>query len=103
LELRWRERRKQTQRLQAVPTLSLSLLPELVREGATPYPATAPALDHIHRFGASREASRRKHKARSNVQNHGVSFEEASSVFLDPYYLAIDDPTATDRFIALGF
>ena len=42
-------------------------------------------------------------KARSNVQNHGVSFEEASSVFLDPYYLAIDDPTAPDRFIALGF
>jgi uncharacterized protein len=27
----------------------------------------------------------------------------ASSVFLDPYFLATDDPTAPDRFIALGF
>ena len=30
-------------------------------------------------------------------------FEEASSVFLDPHFLATDDPTAPDRFIALGF
>jgi uncharacterized DUF497 family protein len=42
-------------------------------------------------------------KARSNFEKHGVSFEEASSVFLDPDFLAIDDPTASDRFIALGF
>ena len=42
-------------------------------------------------------------KARSNLEKHGVSFEEASSVFLDPYFLATDDPTADDRFIALGF
>ena len=42
-------------------------------------------------------------KARSNLEKHGVSFEEASSVFLDPYFLATDDPTAPDRFIALGF
>ncbi|MET0792190.1 MAG: BrnT family toxin [Polyangiaceae bacterium] len=42
-------------------------------------------------------------KARSNLEKHGVSFEEASSVFLDPYFLATDDPTASDRFIALGF
>ena len=42
-------------------------------------------------------------KARSNLERHGVSFEEASSVFLDPDFLAIDDPTAPDRFIALGF
>jgi uncharacterized DUF497 family protein len=39
----------------------------------------------------------------SNLEKHGVSFEEASSVFLDPYFLATDDPTAPDRFIALGF
>jgi uncharacterized protein len=38
-------------------------------------------------------------KARSNVQTHGVSFEEASSVFLDPHHLAIDDPTAPDRLL----
>jgi uncharacterized protein len=42
-------------------------------------------------------------KAHSNLEKHGVSFEEASSVFLDPYFLATDDPTAPDRFIALGF
>jgi uncharacterized DUF497 family protein len=42
-------------------------------------------------------------KARSNLEKHGVSFEEASSVFLDPYFLATDDPTEPDRFIALGF
>ena len=42
-------------------------------------------------------------KARSNLEKHGVSLEEASSVFLDSYFLATDDPTATDRFIALGF
>ncbi len=42
-------------------------------------------------------------KARSNLEKHGVSFEEASSVFLDPYFLATDDPSAPDRFIALGF
>ena len=42
-------------------------------------------------------------KARSNLEKHGVSFEEASSVFLDPDFMAIDDPTAPDRFIALGF
>jgi uncharacterized protein len=42
-------------------------------------------------------------RARSNLEKHGVSFEEASSVFLDPYFLATDDPTANDRFIALGF
>lgn len=39
-------------------------------------------------------------KARSNLEKHG---EEASSVFLDPDFLAIDDPTAPDRFIAPGF
>ncbi|HEY2406930.1 MAG TPA: BrnT family toxin [Polyangiaceae bacterium] len=42
-------------------------------------------------------------KARSNIAKHGVSFEEAATVFLDPNFLAIDDPTASDRFVALGF
>jgi hypothetical protein len=42
-------------------------------------------------------------KARSSLEKHGVAFEEASSVFLDPHFLATDEPTATDRFIAVGF
>ena len=42
-------------------------------------------------------------KAHSNLEKHGVSFEEASSVFLDPDFLVINDPTSPDRFIALGF
>ena len=36
------------------------------------------------------------------LEKHGVSFGEASSVFLDPYFRATDDPSANDRFIALG-
>jgi uncharacterized DUF497 family protein len=31
-------------------------------------------------------------KARRNVRKHGISFEEASSVFLDPLSLTGDDP-----------
>jgi hypothetical protein len=31
-------------------------------------------------------------KARANVQKHGVSFEEASSIFLDPFALTFFDP-----------
>jgi uncharacterized protein len=42
-------------------------------------------------------------KARSNIATHGVSFEEAASVFLDPDYLVTDDPSGPDRYIALGF
>ncbi|MEO6601263.1 MAG: BrnT family toxin [Polyangiaceae bacterium] len=42
-------------------------------------------------------------KARSNVEKHGVTFEEATSVFLDPDYLATDDPSGPSRYIALGF
>lgn len=42
-------------------------------------------------------------KAQLNQGKHGVSFEEASSVFLDVDYLLTGDPVHEDRFIALGF
>jgi uncharacterized DUF497 family protein len=42
-------------------------------------------------------------KARSNREKHGVSFEEAVSVFLDLDYLLIQDRSHQDRFVALGF
>ena len=44
-------------------------------------------------------------KAKLNVAKHGVSFEEASTVFGDPLSLTISDPAhsqAEDRFILLG-
>lgn len=42
-------------------------------------------------------------KARINLEKHGVSFEEAASVFLDLDFVLTNDPTARDRFIAIGF
>ena len=45
------------------------------------------------------------HKARANLAKHGVSFEEAATVFADPLSLNIPDPAhsqAEDRFITLG-
>ena len=45
-------------------------------------------------------------KARSNLIKHGVSFEEAQSVFLDESARLIDDPDHSkdeDRFILLGY
>ncbi len=44
-------------------------------------------------------------KARLNVRKHGVSFEEASTVFADPLTLTIYDPLHSDeedRYVALG-
>ena len=44
-------------------------------------------------------------KSAANRRKHGVSFEEASSVFTDEYALLIDDPEHSeeeDRFILLG-
>ncbi len=44
-------------------------------------------------------------KARSNLAKHGVSFEEASTVFGDPMSITIPDPShsqAEDRWIILG-
>lgn len=45
------------------------------------------------------------HKARSNERKHGVSFEEAQSVFFDEHGLLLEDPDPDDpeeRFILLG-
>ena len=44
-------------------------------------------------------------KARSNRAKHGVSFEEAATVFADPPSLTIPDPAhsqAEDRFVIMG-
>ena len=44
-------------------------------------------------------------KAKSNEKKHGVSFEEAQSVFLDEQALLVEDPQPLDeeeRFVLLG-
>ncbi len=44
-------------------------------------------------------------KDKANQQKHGVSFEEAKTVFNDPYSITIDDPTHSineNRFIEIG-
>jgi len=46
-----------------------------------------------------------ENKARANLAKHGVSFEEASTVFGDPMSITIPDPAhsqAEDRWIILG-
>lgn len=44
-------------------------------------------------------------KARRNVRKHGVSFDEAATVFLDPFELTVFDPDHSieeDRFVSVG-
>jgi uncharacterized protein len=44
-------------------------------------------------------------KTAANAQKHGISFDEASSVFSDDHALLLPDPdhsVAEDRFILLG-
>jgi len=44
-------------------------------------------------------------KSRTNLRLHGVSFEEASTAFLDENAILIDDPdhsVAEERFVLLG-
>lgn len=44
-------------------------------------------------------------KSRQNIRKHGVSFEEAQSVFLDDHALRFFDPDHSedeDRFLMLG-
>ena len=44
-------------------------------------------------------------KAKKNQKKHGVSFEEASSVFADPLSITIPDPDHSeeeDRFVTVG-
>jgi len=41
-------------------------------------------------------------KAESNLAKHGVSFEEAATVFADGAAVFLDDPTAADKFVVIG-
>lgn len=44
-------------------------------------------------------------KAESNIEKHGVSFDEASSVFYDPHAVIVDDEAHSHdegRFIIVG-
>jgi len=47
-----------------------------------------------------------EHKAKGNLQKHGVSFEEAATVFGDPLSLTISDPLSSEhieeRFVTIG-
>lgn len=46
-----------------------------------------------------------KHKAEANLSKHGISFEEAKTVFDDPLYVDFYDPDHSfreHRFILLG-
>lgn len=45
-------------------------------------------------------------KAETNLQKHGVSFDEAATVFLDPYALSGPDPdhsVGEARYITFGY
>jgi len=47
-----------------------------------------------------------RRKARSNLLKHGISFEEAQTVFLDDSARLIDDPDHSgeeERFVLLGY
>ncbi len=47
-----------------------------------------------------------ENKAKANIKKHGISFEEAKSVFYDEYARLMPDPDhseSEDRFILLGF
>ena len=44
-------------------------------------------------------------KAIANIRKHGVSFDDAAGVFVDPLSLTIPDPahsTREDRFVTMG-
>lgn len=46
-----------------------------------------------------------KQKAKSNLSKHGISFEEAQTVFNDPLYIDFYDPDHSedeDRYIIVG-
>jgi uncharacterized DUF497 family protein len=41
-------------------------------------------------------------KAASNVAKHNVSFEEAATVFADPYAVYLDDGSGANRMVVIG-
>ena len=56
-------------------------------------------------WGVSERVEWDPSKAASNLANHGISFEEAATVFFDPLALTIPDPEHSfeeDRFITMG-
>jgi uncharacterized DUF497 family protein len=57
-----------------------------------------------YRFGQL-EFSWDERKARTNLRTHGVSFDEAVTVFADPLARLYDDPdhsSSEDRFLMVG-
>jgi len=47
-----------------------------------------------------------RRKDRANLEKHGLSFAEASTVFADPLAATIDDPDHSEgeaRFVTMGF
>jgi uncharacterized DUF497 family protein len=46
-----------------------------------------------------------RRKAERNVRKHGVSFDEAVTVFADPFELMVDDPDHSfgeERYVSVG-
>ncbi len=41
-------------------------------------------------------------KARTNLRKHGITFEEATTVFADPLALLVDDVTDPERCLITG-
>lgn len=44
-------------------------------------------------------------KAKTNIKKHGISFDEAITVFLDPFSMTISDPNHSvdeQRYISIG-
>lgn len=47
-----------------------------------------------------------REKEKRNIKKHGISFDEAVTVFYDPLSATFDDPdhsTEEDRFVTIGF
>jgi uncharacterized DUF497 family protein len=42
-------------------------------------------------------------KAEANMEKHGVSFAEATTVFEDPNAVLLDDGSGTKKFLLIGF
>jgi uncharacterized DUF497 family protein len=46
-----------------------------------------------------------KNKSKRNLKKHGVNFEEAKTIFNDPFAITIDDPdhsVAEERYLDIG-
>jgi uncharacterized protein len=41
-------------------------------------------------------------KAARNMAKHGVSFQEAATVFADPFAIYLDDGSGSDRIVVIG-